>query len=190
MAKVKFKMPTKSNLKGRSSTISNAFAISITPYIYPTETEIEHFYELLDIKEGQCAYCLGDGNGRDHLKPLVRDGLPTGYITEINNLVPCCQACNSSKGAKDFSVWYNSPKNLKRLQARGLTDEDIRHRFEIISSYEQRISKPINYEKLVGKEKWEEYKAKKKNLIKQLNENQKFCDDLNNIIISKMDKKD
>lgn len=43
----RFKLPTKSNLKGRSSTISNAFAISITPYVYPTGEEITKFYDLL-----------------------------------------------------------------------------------------------------------------------------------------------
>lgn len=32
----KFKLPTKSDLKSRTSTISNAFAIAITPYIYPS----------------------------------------------------------------------------------------------------------------------------------------------------------
>ena len=63
----KYKMPTKSDLKGRSSTISNAFAISITPYIRPTEEDLDTYYHLLQIKEGLCAYCLGDGNGRDHL---------------------------------------------------------------------------------------------------------------------------
>lgn len=68
---MKYKMPTKSDLKGRSSTISNAFAISVTPFIRPTEEELATYYSLLGIKEGQCAYCLGDGNGRDHLKPLV-----------------------------------------------------------------------------------------------------------------------
>ena len=36
---MKYKMPTKSDLKGRSSTISNAFAISVTPFIRPTEEE-------------------------------------------------------------------------------------------------------------------------------------------------------
>ena len=64
---MKYKMPTKSDLKGRSSTISNAFAISVTPFIRPTEEELATYYSLLGIKEGQCAYCLGDGNGRDHL---------------------------------------------------------------------------------------------------------------------------
>lgn len=38
--KKSFKMPAKQNLKGRSSTISNAFAISVTPYIRPSEEEL------------------------------------------------------------------------------------------------------------------------------------------------------
>ena len=84
---MKFKMPTKSDLKGRTSTISNAFAISVTPYIVPSEEEVKKLYQELDIKEGQCAYCLGNGNCRDHLKPLVKDGMPTGYITDITNII-------------------------------------------------------------------------------------------------------
>lgn len=47
----RFKLPAKANLKGRSSTISNAFAISITPYIYPTSEEITNFYNSLAIDE-------------------------------------------------------------------------------------------------------------------------------------------
>lgn len=121
----KYKMPTKSNLRGRSSTISNAFAISVTPYITPTDVEVKASYDSLKIKEGQCAYCLGEGTGKDHLKPLVRDGLPTGYITSIENLVPCCSSCNSSKGAKEFSDWYLSEKNIKRLKEKGLNDDTI-----------------------------------------------------------------
>ena len=116
-------MPTKSNLKGRSSTISNAYAISITPYIVPTSEEVENSYAALQIQSGQCAYCLGEGTGKDHLKPLVRNGMPTGYITSIQNLVPCCSACNSSKGAKEFRLWYLSDENINRLKAKGLDDK-------------------------------------------------------------------
>lgn len=183
MRKSKFKMPTKSDLKGRSSTISNAFAISITPYIVPTDDQVANLYTELDIQEGQCAYCLGDGNGRDHLKPLVKNGMPTGYITDINNLVPCCQACNSSKGAKDFRIWYVLPENVKRLKRRGLTDAQIKHRFDVISEYESKISSPIDYEAIVGHDLWEEYNARRIALIRQLNENQRFCDTLQSLIL-------
>lgn len=181
-----YKMPTKSNLKGRSSTISNAFAISITPYIAPTDEEIRKSYEALRINAGQCAYCLSEGNSKDHLKPLVRNGLPTGFITSIENLVPCCSACNSSKGAKEFCDWYLNEDNINRLKAKGLSDEVIHERYEIILEYESHISAPLDYERIVGKSLWAEYKARRQAFIDRLNEEQAFCDKLSEIILSKI----
>ena len=183
-------MPTKANLKGRSSTISNAYAISITPYITPTDIEVEKSYATLQIKEGQCAYCLGECTGKDHLKPLVRNGMPTGYITSIKNLVPCCSSCNSSKGAKEFSQWYLSSENIIRLRSKGLDDEKIQERYNILSAYENQIEEPLNYEELVGKDLWEEYKIRRKALIEKLNEEQTFCDTLGEIILKQLGEKD
>ena len=77
-----FKLPTKSDLKSRTSTISNAFAIAITPYIYPSLNEIEHFLKELHLEQGQCAYCLGKANAMDHVKPLVTG---SGYVGRYKN---------------------------------------------------------------------------------------------------------
>jgi len=41
----------------------------------------------------------------DHLRPLVRNRRPTGFISEIKNLVPSCGLCNQSKGAADWKAW-------------------------------------------------------------------------------------
>lgn len=172
----KFKLPTKSDLKSRSSTISNAFAISITPYIVPGESDTEGYYDSLGIKEGQCAYCLGDGNGRDHLKPLVKNGMPTGYITDIHNIVPCCQRCNSAKGAKSFREWYLSPENVSRLKRFGLDDATIENRYSIICKFEESIPAPIDYKAIVGEEMWNEYQDRRMALLKSLADNQAFCD--------------
>ena len=182
----RFKLTTKANLKGRSSTISNAFAISITPYIYPTSEEITDFYDLLAIEEGQCAYCLGDANAMDHIKPLVTDGLPTGYITDIHNLVPCCSACNSAKGKKDFSEWYLSKNNVDRLHKKGLSNDKIQERFSVIKNYISRIGVPLNYQEILGDDLWNEYLSRRKNLIAALRENQEFCDKLDAIITNKL----
>lgn len=184
---MKFKLPTKSDLKSRTSTINNAFAISITPYIFPSATEINAFLQDLQIKEGQCAYCLGEANAMDHVKPLVTNGLPTGYITEIRNLVPCCSACNSAKGAKDFRVWYKSPSNIERLHKKGLSDNQINDRFNILSSFIDRIPQPINYKEILGKELWEEYLNRKAEMLALLKEDQKFCDRLGAIITMKIE---
>lgn len=183
-----FKMPSKQNLKGRSSTISNAFAISITPYIRPSDDELNVYYDLLGIKEGQCAYCLGDGNGRDHLKPLVDSGMPTGYITDIHNLVPCCQKCNSSKGSKSFGEWYIEEANIERLKKLGLSKRDIEERYETILEFEKMIPEPLDYESIVGKGLWDEYKQRRIRLLKELTDNQEFCDKLSNIIMNHLER--
>ena len=79
----KFKMPTKSDLKSRTSTISNAFTIAITPYITPSQEEIDKLLQELEVEEGQCVYCLRKANATDHFRPLVKDGMPNGYISDI-----------------------------------------------------------------------------------------------------------
>ena len=181
-----FKMPACQNLKDRISTINNAYATGITPYIRPdNENEIDQYYKELGVEKNQCVYCLGEGNGMDHLKPLVEGGMPSGYITDIHNLVPCCSRCNSSKGSKSFEDWYLSDKNIKRLKKLGLDDNKINERYKKICDFEDKIPGPIDYEKIVGKDKWEEYKSRKKKLVKQLEEEQKFLDDLNKKIMSK-----
>lgn len=179
---MKFKLPTKSDLKSRASTISNAFAVSITPYIYPIQEEIDTLYRKLKISEGQCAYCLGKANAVDHVKPLVTHGLPTGYVTEIKNLVPCCSACNSAKGAKEFSEWYLSERNLARLHKEGLDEQEIAKRYEIILEYIANVSSPLNYREILGDELWQEYLIRRKELIQMLKDDQEFCDRLSNKI--------
>ncbi len=183
---MKYKMPAKSTLKSRSSTISNAFAISITPYIVPSEDEVKDSYKKLDIKEGQCAYCLGEGNGKDHLKPLVKNGMPTGYITSINNLVPCCSQCNSSKGARSFSEWYLSKENIKRLKKKHLSDDEIKKRYDIIIKYENQVNDPIDYEKIVGTKLWNDYQVHRKTFLEMLNKEQEFCDMLSKLITDRL----
>lgn len=185
----KYKMPSRQNLRSRSSTISNAFAIAVTPYIRPDESELKGYYEALGIKEGKCAYCVvGDGNCRDHLKPLVKNGMPTGYITDINNLVPCCQKCNSSKGSKSFEEWYKSEDNVKRLKGLELSDDEIEERYKKILAFEAKIGEPLDYETIVGTKLWDEYKERREALLKILDENQKFCDDLNRIVREYLNK--
>lgn len=44
---------------------------------------------------GKCAYCPASATDFDHVQPLARGGCNC-----IGNLVPACEACNASKGAK------------------------------------------------------------------------------------------
>lgn len=183
--KKEFTMPTKSNLKSRTSTISNAYAISITPYIRPDNSLLDDYYHELGLEKCQCGYCLRKGEGKtvDHINPLVKNGMPSGFITDIGNLIPCCKDCNSSKGGKDFKEWYKSPKNVARLLKIGLTEKEIDERYQIILAYiNKHCSTPLSYESIVGKEKWDEYIKRKERLLNILKEEQEFCDELSDLI--------
>lgn len=54
---------------------------------------------------GKCCYCGGymDKPTKDHIKPL-NDG---GGLTR-NNVIPCCQGCNSSKKDNEMVSWYQT----------------------------------------------------------------------------------
>ena len=72
--KYKVKIPTKSTLKNRKSTINNAFVYSIMPWEEIDEEEYKNICKKLKIKENQCAYCLKENaNAMDHLNGLVTD---------------------------------------------------------------------------------------------------------------------
>jgi 5-methylcytosine-specific restriction endonuclease McrA len=52
--------------------------------------------------DNKCAYCGKESNlSQDHFIPLSKGGEYT-----INNIVPACGSCNSSKSNKDFFEWY------------------------------------------------------------------------------------
>ena len=173
-----FKIPTKSNLKSRSSTIDNAFVISITPWKKPTDAEFQEMLSKLELDEQQCGYCLSGSSSADHFFPLVANKNPTGYITEISNLVPCCGSCNSSKGGKHWKSWYLSIETHDRLINSGVTEEKYKQRLKILESYEKIERTKLNYEKIVGKEKWQEYLNRKQKMNDLLKEDQSFCDEL------------
>lgn len=183
-------MPSKSDLKSRTSTITNAFAIAITPYIKPKNIELNEYYKSLKIKPGVCAYCLQKANSSDHYHALVKNQKPTGYITDISNLIPCCSSCNSSKGSTKFEDWYYSAKNIKRLRSLGLSDEIIKDRYDTIINHFKKYGKsPVNYERILGKELWDEYQERKAKLMETLKDNQKFCDKLLKIIVDNIKSK-
>ena len=173
-----FRMPTKSDLKSRTSTISNAFVISITPWISPNDEEITGFYEKFKVSEGQCAYCLQHGaNSVDHYRGLVINSEPSGYTTDIGNLVPCCPKCNSSKGNKTFEEWYDDDRTKERLRQLGMTDDQISERRRIIVNAMQGVDR-FDFKSIIGEEKWNEFIERRQKLNDLLRENQLFCDEL------------
>lgn len=58
-----------------------------------------------------CCYCGDEVNilSMDHFIPLSKGGEWT-----VNNIVPSCMSCNSSKRAIDFFKWYPKQKNYSK----------------------------------------------------------------------------
>jgi 5-methylcytosine-specific restriction endonuclease McrA len=109
-----FKMPTQMKITGRSSSITNAFVNSIIPIVAPTNYQIKKALKILGMSytNFECSYCGSAASEWDHLRPLVVNKRPTGYISEIYNLVPACGKCNQSKGNKPWADWIVSDAKL------------------------------------------------------------------------------
>lgn len=86
----------------------------------------------LNYFENSCAYCGCDSKlTQDHVIPVSKNGTYT-----IENILPSCKSCNSSKGNKDFESWYKTRPYY--------TDE----RFKKITNYILNTpnTKEVNYE--------------------------------------------
>jgi hypothetical protein len=151
-------MPAIASMVSRGSSITNAFVNTLIPQIEPTTEEIETALSILGInpEEPQCAYC-GDGMTEwDHLRPLVENKRPTGYISEIANLVPACGKCNQSKGNKPWRTWILSTSAKRSPTARGKVD--VAERTARLEAFELwREPTKINIEAIIGKDQWDEY---------------------------------
>jgi 5-methylcytosine-specific restriction endonuclease McrA len=152
-----FRMPTPMKITGRSSSITNSFINSIIPIIVPTSEQVKEALELLgmDHENFQCSYCGGIASEWDHLRPWVLNKKPTGYISEIHNIVPACGKCNQSKGNKPWATWITSTAKLSP-KTRGV--KDLEKRRKRLSVYEKWLEPTVvDFEAVVGKEKWEQH---------------------------------
>ena len=80
-----FRMPTAVKITGRTSTITNSFVNAIIPVFMPTDQEIREALGLLGmtVDDVRCAYCGDRATEWDHLRPLVKNQRPTGYVSEF-----------------------------------------------------------------------------------------------------------
>jgi hypothetical protein len=134
----------------------------------------------------RCAYCGDARTEWDHFRPIVKGRQPTGYITEIANLVPACGKCNQSKGNKNWKEWMLGPAARSPKQ-RGISD--LAQRVSRLEAYEQ-WRKPvcINYEAVVGPERWSQYRGLLDAAVMHLSEAQKVALELLVIIKEAFDK--
>ena len=149
-----FRMPTPMKISGRSSSITNAFINSIIPSVEPTEEQISESLTILGMDESTfcCSYCGDTASEWDHFRPLVKDKKPTGYISEIHNLVPACGKCNQSKGNKHWKTWMLSNAALSP-KSKGVMDIEQRiQRLEAYAKWDEATQ--INFEEVVGSDDW------------------------------------
>src|SRR5262249_46649708 len=95
LLKVCFRLPSVQTMVSRKSSITNAFVNAVIPVIPPTLEEVLQALTILGMEptDVRCAYCGDKSSEWDHLRPLVLNKRPTGFITEIANLVPACGKC-------------------------------------------------------------------------------------------------
>lgn len=152
-----FRMPLLQTMVSRKSSITNAFVCAIIPVVSPTTDDITAALGILqiDAEDVRCVYCGDKATEWDHLRPLVWKRRPTGFISEIANLVPACGKCNQSKGNKPWRDWMVSKAKLSPT-GRGLVG--VAERIARLDAYERwRPPTTVNFSEIFGPEEWERY---------------------------------
>jgi hypothetical protein len=184
-----FQMPSVQTMVTRKSSITNAFVNSVIPVVQPTLDEIEEAFSILGMDPANvlCAYC-GDKNTEwDHLRPLVLNHRPTGYISEIANLVPSCGKCNQSKGNKHWREWMQNGKGLSP-SGRGIAD--VAERIARLDSYEKWQSPIIiDFEGILGRDEWEQYWLLWENINAEMRKCQEVADSIRDHISEALRRK-
>ena len=163
-----FRMPVPVKITGRTSSITNSFVNGVIPAIMPSDGEIALALGVLgmDASDVRCAYCGDPATEWDHLNAIVRDKRPTGYISEIHNLVPACGKCNQSKGNKPWREWMFGPSPLSPA-SRGVGDVELRA--ERIAEYERRCPPVrIDFEAVVDEDVWGAYWDAHRRLVEEM----------------------
>ncbi|TLD72846.1 HNH endonuclease [Phragmitibacter flavus] len=170
-----FDLPSPGSIKGRSSSITAAFIQSIVPVVEPTFSDVSEALNVLGMETGNCvcSYCGDARTEWDHFRPLVTKQRPTGYITEIANLVPACGKCNQSKGSKPWRSWITSTAKRSPL-TRGVLnlDKKISH----LEAYEKwREPQKVDFESLVGPSLYDQHWLNWKELLHMMDRAQQLA---------------
>lgn len=173
-----FRMPAAQTMVSRKTSITNAFVNAIIPMARPTPEEIAQALSILGMTpdDVRCAYCGDKSTEWDHLRPLVIKRRPTGYISEIGNLVPACGKCNQSKGNKEWHLWMTS--NAPHAPARRGV-QDLARRIERLRAYERwRPPTRIPFEAILGSELYASYWRRLDTVVEYMTECWEFAREL------------
>ena len=175
-------LPTPISVTGRSSSITNAFINSIIPVVEPTEAEELEALRILGMSPGniQCCYCGDKCTEWDHFRAIVCNQEPTGYITEIANLVPACGKCNQSKGKSYWRTWMEGNAKLSP-KSRGIPD--IADRVARLATYEAwRQPRQVDFAAVVGPEMWQRHRTNWRSVLDLLTTSQELASEIRSIV--------
>jgi len=175
-------LPAQMSVTGRSSSITNAFINAIIPVAEPTEEEELEALRILEMdpQDIRCAYCGDKSTEWDHFRPIISDQEPTGYITEIANLVPSCGKCNQSKGKSNWRTWMESNARLSP-KSRGVPD--LSARIKRLQMYEAwRQPRKIDFAAVVGPEMWRRHRENWRSVLDLLKQSQELAGEIRTII--------
>lgn len=163
----------------RKTTINNAFASAIAPFDIYDEQKIDAAITFLGQTPQEnlvCVYCGGDAQTWDHLVSLVEGGRLRGFGHQLGNLVPCCKACNSQKGSKDFAVFITSSANIKG---------DKEKLIERLGLYSRKFAQPLSMELIEthAPKEWSRYNQIRNEIIELLQEADELTDVLRKKIV-------
>lgn len=178
-----FSMPKVTKVTDKTSTITHAFVCSIVPIVKPTDGEIQKALDILGMAPNdlRCSYCGFDATEWDHLRPLVRGKKPTGYISEIRNLVPSCGKCNQSKGNKDWQGWI---KGKAKLSPYSRNPEGLEDRIERLTRYEIWGNVfPVDLKNLCDEDLWNRHWENEQALIEMLKESQAIASQIRSSVL-------
>jgi hypothetical protein len=178
-------LPTAMTVSGRSSSITNAFIAAVIPVFEPSiEEELEALRILeLDPEDIRCAYCGDKSTEWDHLRAIVANQEPTGFVTEIANLVPACGKCNQSKGKQYWRTWMESDA---RLSPKTRKIPDLANRISRLERYEAwREPRKIDFESTVGAEMWQLHRKNWRGVLDSLKSSQKLATEILAIVKAK-----
>lgn len=185
-----FQMPLVQTMVSRKSSITNAFVNAIIPAVLPTVNEIDKALENSTLGPSRlaCAYCGAGATEWDHLRPLVANRRPTGFISEISNLVPACAKCNQSKGGSDWRKWM---LGRAKLSPTGRGVPGTAERVANLDCFVQwRPATRIDFELIVGRDQWERYWSLCEAVIDEMRRCQEYAGSLRARIIKQLAQDD
>jgi hypothetical protein len=161
LADIKSHLRPYSIVQRRKTTINHAFASALAPCdVYDGERLAQAMATLgqTNLHDLRCVYCGAPAETWDHLVGLVKESELYGYGHQIGNLVPCCRACNSLKGNRDWREFLRSV----------VLDEDKRERVErVLGAYLQAFATEVDLARARTEHpaEWERYAQIKRQIL-------------------------